>query len=313
MKSRHVDPFARVVSHSAYRSPRSRAGKVIASQEVFADIRASTKSGIAMPRKTGLLILGGLIVCLAAVLLYSTTREREGAVLMKIATIDGDPNTAEMVVILQESEGQRILPISVGRDQALAIHLGHKKVPSPRPLTHDLMAEILKAAHLKVDRIVITALKDGTYYAEVRLQEGKEMHALDARPSDAIALSLRVDAPIYAIPELLQDMPDLTYFENVAPHTNIAKLGIAIQPLTPSLAEFFGEEDGVLIADVNEDGPGARGGLRPGDLLVRVNDVPVKSVQSMLDLLSARASASGLHVEIARGREHRNVLITPPE
>lgn len=265
-----------------------------------------------MTGKKGFVVLGGLIICLAAVLLYSTTRERQSAVLMKIATIKGNPNTAEMVVILQENEGARILPISIGHDQALAIHFGNKKIPSPRPLTHDLMAEILKAANLKVERIVITALKEGTYYAEVRLQNGKAVHALDARPSDAIALALRVQAPIYAMPELLQDFPNFTHFEN-APHTDIPQLGIAVQPLTSALAAFFGNESGVLIADVQAEGPGARGGLLAGDLLMRVEETPVKSVESLLNLVSAQAETAAVRVEIARGEEHHKVLITPQQ
>lgn len=264
-----------------------------------------------MPRKTGLFVIGGLLVCLAAVLLYSTTRDREGAVLMKIATIKGNPNTAEMVVILQENEGARILPISIGHDQALAIHLGHKKVAAPRPLTHDLMADILKTAHLKVDRIVITALKEGTYYAEVRLQEGKDMHALDARPSDAIALSLRVEAPIYAMPELLQDFPHLNFSEGAMPATSVERLGIAVQPLTSALAEYFGDESGVLIASVNEGGPGARSGLLAGDLILRVDEMPVKGVENFITHVSALPEANDLQVEIARGEERRKMRITP--
>lgn len=265
-----------------------------------------------MSEKKGFLVLGGLIVCLAAVLLYSTTRENQEALLMKIATIKGNPNTAEMVVILQEHDGARILPISIGADQALAIHLGHKKIPSPRPLTHDLMTEILKAANLKVERIVITALKEGTYYAEVRLQNGKEAHALDARPSDAIALALRVQAPIYAMPELLQDFPNFTHFGN-APQTDIPQLGIAVQPLTTGLKAFFGNASGVLIADVQAEGPGARGGLLAGDVLVRVEDVPVKSIENLMKLVLQPANPAALRVEIARGEQHRNLLITPAQ
>ncbi len=263
-----------------------------------------------MPKKTGLLIFGGLLVCLAAVLLYSTTREQQGAVLMKIATIRGNHETAEMVVILQEVEGRRILPISIGRDQALAIHLGHQKVAAPRPLTHDLMAEILAAAQLKVERVVITALKEGTYYSEVLLQDQGKVHPLDARPSDAIALSLRVDAPIYVMPELLQDVPGLTLFDDTAPITEIAAWGFAVQTLTPELSKYFDSTEGLLIADVSEDGPCARGGVLAGDLLVRVDDLAVKNVQNLVDHIAARDSSQSLRLEIARGREHHNLMIT---
>ncbi len=263
-----------------------------------------------MPKKTGLFIIGGLLVCLAAVLLYSTTREQERAVLMKIATIKGNHETSEMVVILQETEGQRLLPISIGHDQALAIHLGHQKIPAPRPLTHDLMAEILKAANLKVERVVITALKEGTYYSQVLLKDGGKAHPLDARPSDAIALSLRVNAPIYVMPELLQDVPGLTLFDDAPPNTEIAAWGFTVQTLTPGLSKYFGSAEGVLIADVSKDGPGERGGLLAGDLLVRVDELTVQNVQNFVDHIAAHDSSQSLKVEIARGRERHNLVIT---
>ncbi len=264
-----------------------------------------------MSKKISLLILGGLIVCFAAVLLYSTTREPEAGVLMKIATIKGNPETAEMVVILQEAEGARILPISIGHDQALAIHLGHQKIPAPRPLTHDLMAEMMKAAHLKIERVMITKLQDGTYYSEVRLQEGNKTHIIDARPSDALALALRVDAAIYAMPALLQETLEYSGGEEQTPHTEIATWGFAVQALTPELANYFGNQEGVLIADVNASGPAAQSGLLAGDLILRVNDLPVMSVQQFVEHVAAQASEKNLPIEIARGRERRKLVITP--
>lgn len=266
-----------------------------------------------MPKKIFLFIIGGLLVCLAAVLLYSTTQEKETAVLMKIATIKGNHETSEMVVILQETEGRRILPISIGHDQALAIHLGHQKIPAPRPLTHDLMAEILKAANLKVERVVITALQEGTYHSEVRLQDGGKIHPLDARPSDAIALSLRVNAPIYAMPELLHDVPGLTLFDDASPNTEITAWGFAVQTLTPELAKYFGSTEGILIADVSAGGPGERGGLLVGDLLIRVEELAVKNVQNFVDHIAAHDSSQSLNLEIARDRERRNLVITQPK
>jgi bifunctional DNase/RNase len=263
-----------------------------------------------MPKKIVLLVLGGLIVSLGAVLLYSTTSEKDEGVLMKIAAIKGNPATAEMVVILQETAGRRILPISIGQDQALAIHLGHQKIPSPRPLTHDLMAEMMKAAHLKVERVVITKLQEGTYYSQVRLQEGDKTHVLDARPSDAIALSLRVNAAIYAMPELLQETLDYFGDEEQTRRTEITAWGFAVQALTPELAKYFGAQEGVLVADVSASGPAAESGLSAGDLILRVDDVPVMSVQQFVDQIAAHASRNNLPLEIARGSERRNLLVT---
>ncbi len=266
-----------------------------------------------MPKKIVLLLLGGLIVSSGAVLLYSTTREKDDAVLMKIATIKGTPETGEMVVILQETSGNRILPMSIGQEQALAIHLGHQKVSAPRPLTHDLMAEMMKAAQLKVERVVITKLQDGTYYSEVRVQQGNKSHVLDARPSDAIALSLRVNAAIYAMPELLQETLEYSGGEEDLPQTEIATWGFAVQALTPELASYFDNQTGVLVADVKANGPAARGGLLAGDLILRLGDLPVMRVQQVVDHLAAPASTNPLALEIARGRERRKLVITPAQ
>lgn len=266
-----------------------------------------------MPKKIVLLLLGMLIVGAGAVLLYSTTREAQDAVLMKIATIKGTPDSGEMVVILQEASGARILPMSIGSEQALAIHLGHQKVAAPRPLTHDLMAEMMKAAQLKVERVVITKLQDGTYYSEVRMQIGNKTHVLDARPSDAIALSLRVNAAIYAMPELLQETLEYSGGDEQVPQTEIVTLGFAVQTLTPELANVFEHKTGVLIADVSADGPAAKSGLLPGDLLLRLGDLPVMSVQQLVDHMAAQSSSNSFSLEIARGRERRKLVITPAQ
>ncbi len=266
-----------------------------------------------MSKKTILLLLGALIVSVGAVLLYSTTRETQNAVLMKIATIKGTPETGEMVVILQETSGNRILPMSIGQEQALAIHLGHQKVAAPRPLTHDLMAEMMKVAQLKVERVVITKLQDGTYYSEVRMQAGNKTHVLDARPSDAIALSLRVNAAIYAMPELLQETLEYSGGEEHSPLTEIATWGFAVQALTPELASYFDNQSGVLIADVNADGPAAKSGVLAGDLLLRLGDLPVMRVQQVVDHLAAHDTTHTLAVEIARGKERRTLVITPAQ
>ena len=262
-----------------------------------------------MTKKNVLLIIGALIVGLGAVLLYSTTREKNEAVLMKIATIKGSPETGEMVVILQEAAGNRILPISIGHDQALAIHLGHQKIPAPRPLTHDLMAEMMKAAQLKVERVVITKLQGGTYYAELRVQEGSKTHVLDARPSDAIALSLRVEAAIYAMPELLQETLEFSDEEETAPQTEIAAWGLAVQALTPELSRYLETKDGLLIADVSAGGRGERSGLQAGDVLLGIDNLPVKSVENLLEHAAAEDSTASMQIEIARGSERRKLAL----
>jgi bifunctional DNase/RNase len=109
------------------------------------------------------------------------------------------------VVLLRETEGtSRLLPIFIGHPEATAIAFAVDGVVTPRPMTHDLMKDVIDALGATVDRIVITDLSEGTFYAEVHLvTPGKTPVRVSSRPSDAIALALRVECPIFAEEDVL--------------------------------------------------------------------------------------------------------------
>jgi len=119
--------------------------------------------------------------------------------------IDGSSNSP--VVILKEKEGKRVLPIWIGHNEASAIAMELAGVKFKRPLTHDLLKSFLVAFKANLIRVVIGDLKDNTYYASLFLKSGNETISIDARPSDSIALALRVKAPIFTSAELLTDIP----------------------------------------------------------------------------------------------------------
>ena len=108
-----------------------------------------------------------------------------------------DPITNMPIVILRDGEGQRILPIWVGVFEANAIALQIENVQTPRPMTHDLLKNVIQDLSAQVDRIVVTELKENTFYAVIHLRTDDQAVVVDARPSDAIALALRSGAPIY--------------------------------------------------------------------------------------------------------------------
>ncbi|KPJ49341.1 hypothetical protein AMJ40_05760 [candidate division TA06 bacterium DG_26] len=108
------------------------------------------------------------------------------------------------VVLLKEIEGDRVLPIWIGYAEANAIDMVLQGKRSERPLTHDLMKTILAALHVKVTRILISELKDNTFYAKIFLESDGSVLSIDARPSDSIALALRIRAPIHVADEVLQ-------------------------------------------------------------------------------------------------------------
>jgi bifunctional DNase/RNase len=108
-----------------------------------------------------------------------------------------DPITNMPIVILKDKAGERVLPIWVGVFEANAIALQIENIATPRPMTHDLLRNILSEIEADVQRIVVSDLRDNTFYAMIYLNRGGETIAIDARPSDAIALALRTKSPIF--------------------------------------------------------------------------------------------------------------------
>jgi hypothetical protein len=111
------------------------------------------------------------------------------------------------IVILREVEGERILPIWIGPGEALAIRRILSEEAFPRPLTHDLIQLIIDGLKARVARVVIADLRENTFYASVYLERDSEVLAIDARPSDSIAVALRAKAQIYVNEKLLQPPP----------------------------------------------------------------------------------------------------------
>jgi uncharacterized protein len=116
-----------------------------------------------------------------------------------------DSGSNSFVVILQEKDGDRILPIWIGRNDAEAIAAHLDGVQRERPMTHDLARALVVALGGELRRVNITRVQDGTFYAEMHLVHGQTMHVVDARPSDSIAIAVRLDAPIFAAEELLAE------------------------------------------------------------------------------------------------------------
>lgn len=125
------------------------------------------------------------------------------AIEMFVGGLMLDPNTQNPVVILKDESGQVTLPIWIGIAEATSIASAIKQVTMHRPLTHDLMYDVLNELGVKVERIVITELRDATYFAELVLSYGEKALLLDSRPSDAIAIALRGSAPIYVTQKVL--------------------------------------------------------------------------------------------------------------
>jgi len=116
-----------------------------------------------------------------------------------------DPITNMPIIILRDQEGQHLLPIWVGVFEANAIALQIENVQTPRPMTHDLLKNILEDLAAQVERVVVTDLKENTFYALIHVKTGGQTITVDARPSDAIALALRTRSPIYVEEAVIQN------------------------------------------------------------------------------------------------------------
>jgi bifunctional DNase/RNase len=116
---------------------------------------------------------------------------------MSIKGLMIDPMTNMPIVILRDEDGQRTLPIWVGPVEANAIALQIENVAPPRPMTHDLLRNLLAGLDARLERVIISDLKDGTFYAHLELVRDGEVVFVDARPSDALALSIRTKAPVF--------------------------------------------------------------------------------------------------------------------
>lgn len=116
---------------------------------------------------------------------------------MKVYGLALDEDSQVPVLVLKDLDGNSALPIWIGAMEAMAISLALNGVSLPRPMTHDLLLNSLEALSAKVVGVDVVSLTDGTYYAEIQVQQGETLRRVDCRPSDGIALALRAEAPIF--------------------------------------------------------------------------------------------------------------------
>ncbi|MGB5593725.1 MAG: bifunctional nuclease family protein [Crocosphaera sp.] len=124
---------------------------------------------------------------------------------MRVAGIALDAVTRSPIVLLKDGSERRALPIYIGQDQAKAIIGAIENQKPPRPLTHDLIANLFNTWGLSLDKIIIHSLQDNTFYAVLCMSQGKTKKEIDCRPSDAISIALRMNSPIWVMEEVIAD------------------------------------------------------------------------------------------------------------
>lgn len=142
---------------------------------------------------------------------------------MKIKGLVVDPISKMPIVVLEDLNNERILPIWIGVFEANAIALKIENISTPRPMTHDLVKNFLEKLNISVEKVVVNDVRDNTFYAMIHCRYKDQTITIDSRPSDAIALSLRVDAPIFVEDEVVKKAHSLKFDDNLEDSEKLKK------------------------------------------------------------------------------------------
>jgi bifunctional DNase/RNase len=166
-------------------------------------------------------------------------------------------------LVLGEVEGNRRLPIIIGAFEAQAIALELEKIQPPRPMTHDLLRDTFEAVDVEVTEVVIDELREGTFFAKIRYRHDGEEQQLDSRPSDAVALAVRVDAPIFVAPMVLdeagivaEDESDISSLAEQAEETSVEEEemgGTELEKKQKKLEKAVEEENYERAAELRDE------------------------------------------------------------
>jgi bifunctional DNase/RNase len=218
-----------------------------------------------------------------------------------------DPASQQPVVSLADSDEKRAFPIWIGFTEARAIHSELQGLEHPRPLTHDLLAGIIDKFDGKIQRVIITHVKDNVFYATLVAQKDETLIEIDARPSDSIVLALKANAPIYITRSLFEKMS----ISLEAPQETGSVYGLNLQEITPELARYLALESsrGVMVSAVRPASQAERDGLQPGDILVEFDGQPIADVMSAQDLMEN--SKGPLKAKITRDKQTLIITLHP--
>ena len=147
------------------------------------------------------------------------------------------------IVLLKTQEGNKFLPIWIGHPEAAAILMKLQGATTPRPMTHDLVTEMLSQLDAQVVKITVTELRDSTFYAQITVQQDGSEVEIDSRPSDAIALAIRAEAPIFAADRVIEESAIEFEGEEVNEEEIVSEFKQFLENVTPDeFAETEGEE-----------------------------------------------------------------------
>jgi uncharacterized protein len=275
--------------------------------------KAVRRTSVSFSRTAEPLAAAVLLFCLGTH--YAVVRAQgSGAndtVPVELSTIGLDGRTGTPIVVLRDPASGGVLPVWIGAAEAQAIALALHGVIMPRPMTHDLMASLISELKAEVEEVVVTDLRNNTYFGMVRLRVAgdRKIRDVDSRPSDALALALRTGAPIRVVRRILAMAPEFEFIAPEGPNQVVQALGMTVVIATPSLRKEFklGDQRGVVVTSAFG---GARDkGLRRGDLITEVNGKAIVEPATFFEAVRAVPPRGQVRITYWRSGETRRIEI----
>ena len=234
-------------------------------------------------------------------------KEKNKLLHVKVHELIIDPTSMQPVVILADYFEERGLFIWIDHFAASAMNTEMKGIEHFRPLTHDLLERVIQKANLKIQRVVITYVQEGIYYAVILIEDNGALIEIDSRPSDSIILALKFKAPILVSMSLFKD----NAFPLKEPKAIEEDYGLRFQELTPSLAQAFSftSTGGALVSDVQKESRAEKDGIKRGDIFVEMGGQPIADATSVRNALEM--SKVPVTTKIFRKGKFMTVIIHP--
>jgi uncharacterized protein len=234
--------------------------------------------------------------------------------VMEVATVGWDSATTSPVVLLRQLDTGQLVPIWVGVGEAQSIAAALHEVRYPRPMTHDLMTDLIGRLGGRLDELLIHDVVDGTYFGLLRVSVGDRAEPLivDSRPSDGLALALRAGAAIRVAQKILDDTPEVDFLAPDEPDQVVRALGLTVVARSEALDREHGlpaEHRGLVV--LRSSGAAAEEGILRGDLILEVAGIQMRRPIDILDALADVPFGQKVPVRTWRGGEERTVELAP--